>query len=175
MRILVSYYSRTGNTKKMAELIAKGIREVGVDCDVKDNSQVKIDELLNYEGLIFGSPTYYGAMAAEMKKLIDDSVKHHGKLTGKIGGAFSSSGMLGGGGETTILSILQAFMVHGMIIVGLPYAFDGQMGVEEVKGGSPYGASTIAGAAGERMPSDIELAGARYQGRHVAEIAAKLY
>jgi len=118
MKILVSYYSRTGNTKKMAELIAQGIQEENITCDLKEISQVNVDELLNYEGLIFGSPTYYGVMAAEMKKLVDDSVKHHGKLIGKIGGAFSSSGMMGGGGETTILSILQAFMVHGMIVAG---------------------------------------------------------
>jgi NAD(P)H dehydrogenase (quinone) len=118
MKILVGYYSRTGNTKKMAEAIAKGIKEVGVACEVKEISEVSVDELLNYEGLIFGSPTYYGLMAAEMKKLIDDSVKYHGRLDGKIGGAFTSSGMIGGGGETTILSILDAFMVHGMIVVG---------------------------------------------------------
>jgi len=118
MKILVSYYSRTGNTKNMAEVIAKGIKDEGIVCDLKEISRVNVDELLDYEGLIFGSPTYYGVMAAEMKKLIDDSVKHHGRLVGKIGGAFSSSGMMGGGGETTILSILEAFMVHGMIVVG---------------------------------------------------------
>jgi len=94
MKILVGYYSRTGNTKKMAEAIAKGIKEVGVACEVKEISEVSVDELLNYEGLVFGSPTYYGLMAAEMKKLIDDSVKYHGKLDGKIGGAFTSSGMI---------------------------------------------------------------------------------
>ena len=118
MKILICYYSRTGNTQKMAEAIAQGVTSEDVSHDVKEVSAVKIDELLTYDTLIFGSPTYYGVMAAEMKKLIDDSVKYHGKLTGKIGGAFSSSGMIGGGGETTILSILQAFMVHGMIVVG---------------------------------------------------------
>ena len=118
MKILVSYYSRTGNTKKMAEAIAKGIKEVGVACEVKEISEVNVDELLTYEGLIFGSPTYYGLMAAEMKKLIDDSVKYHGRLDGKIGGAFTSSGMMGGGGETTIFSIFEALLIHGMIILG---------------------------------------------------------
>jgi len=118
MKILVSYYSRTGNTKKMAEVIAQGIKDEGVACDLKEISQVNVDELLDYEALIFGSPCYYGLMAAQMKKLIDDSVKHHGKLADKIGGAFSSSGMIGGGGETTIMSILEAFMIHGMIVVG---------------------------------------------------------
>ena len=118
MKILVGYYSRTGNTKKMAEAIAQGVRDGGAACDLKEISRVTVDELLNYEALIFGSPTYYGVMAAEMKKLIDDSVKHHGNLDGKLGGAFSSSGMVGGGGETTILSILHAFLVHGMIVTG---------------------------------------------------------
>ena len=118
MKILVSYYSRTGNTKKMAEAIAQGIRDEGVACDLKEISHLSVDQLLNYDTLVFGSPTYYGVMAAEMKKLIDDSVKYHGKLEGKLGGAFSSSGIVGGGGETTILSILQAFLVHGMIVAG---------------------------------------------------------
>jgi NAD(P)H dehydrogenase (quinone) len=118
MKTLISYYSRTGNTKKMAEAIAEGVRQESVPCDVRDVTTVKTDDLLNYDALVFGSPTYYGAMAAEMKKLIDNSVKHHGKLTGKIGGAFSSSGMIGGGGETTILNILEAFLVHGMIVTG---------------------------------------------------------
>jgi NAD(P)H dehydrogenase (quinone) len=102
----------------MAEAIARGIGNEGVPCDLIAVKGLKVDELLNYDALIFGSPTYYGQMAADMKKLIDDSVKHHGKLAGKIGGAFSSSGMMGGGGETTILSILEALMIHGMIVVG---------------------------------------------------------
>jgi NAD(P)H dehydrogenase (quinone) len=118
MKILIAYYSRTGNTKKMAEAIAQGVSKETIACDIRDVTTIEIDALLNYEALVFGSPTYYGLMAAEMKKLIDDSVKYHGKLTGKIGGAFSSSGMIGGGGESTILSILEAFMVHGMIVVG---------------------------------------------------------
>ena len=118
MQVLISFYSRTGNTKKMADAIAEGVEKEAVSCDVRDVTTVKTDELLDYDALIFGSPTYYGAMAFEMKKLIDDSVKHHGKLTGKIGGAFSSAGMIGGGGETTILNILEAFMVHGMIVCG---------------------------------------------------------
>ncbi|MDH4211322.1 MAG: NAD(P)H-dependent oxidoreductase [candidate division WOR-3 bacterium] len=118
MKILVGYYSRSGNTKKMAEAIARGIADEGMACDVKQISDISVDELLHYEGLIFGSPTYYGQMAAELKKLFDDSVKHHGKLTGKVGGAFTSSGMMGGGGETTIFSIFEALLIHGMIIAG---------------------------------------------------------
>jgi NAD(P)H dehydrogenase (quinone) len=118
MKILVSYYSRSGHTKEMAQAISKGAKDEGVECDLREISEVKVDDLLNYDALIFGSPTYYGQMSAELKKLFDDSVKHHGKLTGKIGGAFTSSGMMGGGGETTILSIFQALLIHGMIIVG---------------------------------------------------------
>lgn len=118
MRILIAYHSMTGNTKKMAEAIAQGVRQQGLEPDVKAVSHIKPDELLHYEALIFGSPTYYGLMAADVKKLLDSSVRFHGKLAGKIGGAFTSSGCVGGGGETTILSILQAFLIHGMIIIG---------------------------------------------------------
>ena len=118
MKILIGYYSRSGSTKKMAEAIAKGIMGEGVACDMKVVSDIEVDDLLQYEGLIFGSPTYYGLMAAELKKLFDDSVKLHGKLAGKVGGAFTSSGMMGGGGETTIFSIFEALLIHGMIIVG---------------------------------------------------------
>lgn len=118
MKILIIYYSRTGNTETMAEAIAQGVKDKGVAYDLKEITTVTVDELLDYKAFIFGSPTYYGIMATEMKKLFDDSVKHHGKLTGRIGGAFTSCGMIGGGGETTILSILEAFMIHGMIIVG---------------------------------------------------------
>jgi len=118
MKILVGYYSRTGHTKKMAQAIAKGVKDEGIECDLREISAVKVDDLLDYDALVFGSPTYYGLMAAELKKLIDDSVKYHGKLTGKIGGAFTSSGMMGGGGETTIFSILEALLIHGMIVVG---------------------------------------------------------
>lgn len=118
MKILVGYYSRSGNTKKIAEAITRGVKEEGVTCELKDVSQIKVDDLLDYDGMIFGSPTYYGQMAAELKKLFDDSVKYHGRLSGKVGGAFSSSGMMGGGGETTIFSIFQALLIHGMIIIG---------------------------------------------------------
>jgi NAD(P)H dehydrogenase (quinone) len=118
MKILVGYYSRTGHTKAMAEAIAEGIQKENVACDLKEIKDIAPDQLLDYDGLVFGSPTYYGLMAAELKKLLDDSVKYHGELQGKTGGAFTSSGMAGGGGETTIMSILQALMVHGMIIQG---------------------------------------------------------
>lgn len=119
-KILVIYYSRTGNTKKMAESIAEGIKKEGLDFKIEDVTQVKVDGLLDYEGIIIGSPVYYGSMAAEVKRLLDDSVKFHGRLDGKIGAAFASSANIGGGNETTILDILNAMMIHGMIIQGDP-------------------------------------------------------
>lgn len=118
MKVLIGYYSKTGHTKKMAEAIAEGIKKENVTVELKSVSDIKIEELLEFDAIILGSPTYYGIMAAGLKKLLDESVKLHGKLSGKIGGAFSTSGMMGGGGETTILSILQALLVHGMIVVG---------------------------------------------------------
>lgn len=119
-KILVIYYSQSGNTKKMAGSVGEGIEKEGVEVVVKDVKDVKADELLKYDGIIIGSPTYYGTMSAEIKKLFDDSVKFHGKLDGKIGAAFSSSANIGGGNETTILDILNAMLIHGMIIQGDP-------------------------------------------------------
>jgi NAD(P)H dehydrogenase (quinone) len=119
-KTLVAYYSRTGNTKKMGELIADGLKKEGVNASLKDIKEVKVDELLQYDALIIGSATYYGSMAAEVKKLLDDSVKFHGKLEGKVGGAFASSANVAGGNETTILDILNAMLIHGMIIQGDP-------------------------------------------------------
>lgn len=119
-RALVIYYSRSGNTKKMAELICEGINKEGLEAILKDVKNVTVDELLEYEGIIVGSPTYYGTMAAEIKKLLDESVKFHGKLDGKVGAAFASSANVAGGNETTILDILNAMLIHGMIIQGDP-------------------------------------------------------
>lgn len=119
-KILVIYYSRSGNTKKMAELIVDGIKKEGLEVALKDVKDVVVDELLNYAGIVIGSPTYYGTMSAEIKKLLDDSVKFHGKLDGKVGAAFSSSANVGGGNETTILDILNALLIHGMVIQGDP-------------------------------------------------------
>ncbi len=118
VRTLICYYSRSGNTKKMAYLIQKGVMEEDVEVDTKDVKAVKVDDLLGYDGIIIGSPTYYGLMAAEVKSLLDKSVKHHGKLDGKVGGAFASSANIGGGNETTVLAILEALMIHGMTICG---------------------------------------------------------
>ncbi|MBI5145321.1 MAG: NAD(P)H-dependent oxidoreductase [Candidatus Omnitrophica bacterium] len=130
-KVLVIYYSQSGNTKKMAELVGEGVKKEGMEAVVKDVKEVKVDELLKYDGIIIGSPTYYGTMSAEIKRLLDDSVKFHGKLDGKVGAAFSSSANIGGGNETTILDILNALLIHGMIIQGDP-------------SGDHYGAVAIA-------------------------------
>ncbi len=118
LKALVIYYTQSGNTKKMAESIAEGIQKAGVEAVLKDVADVKADELLKYDGLVVGSPTYYGSMSAQIKQLFDDSVKFHGKLDGKAGAAFASSANIGGGNETTILDILNAMLIHGMIIQG---------------------------------------------------------
>lgn len=117
-KVLIIYYSRTGNTKAMATAVEEGVKSEGLDVQLKDVKDVSPRELLDYEGIIIGSPTYYGTMAGQMKLLLDESVKYHGKLAGKVGGAFSSSGILGGGNETTVLDILKALLIHGMIIQG---------------------------------------------------------
>ena len=118
VRILICYYSRSGNTKKMAYLIQKGVMEEDVEVDTKDVKDVKADDLLGYDGIILGSPTYYGLPAAEIKELLDKSVKHHGKLNGRVGGAFASSANIGGGNETTVMAILESLLIHGMTICG---------------------------------------------------------
>jgi NAD(P)H dehydrogenase (quinone) len=117
-RALVCYYSRTRNTEKMAAKIADVLRSEGLDVDLKKVEETKVDELLSYECLIFGSPTYYGSMAWPLKRLIDESVRFHGKLRGRVGGAFASSANIGGGNETTILDILNALLIHGMVVRG---------------------------------------------------------
>ena len=117
-KALVTYYSRTGNTKKMAEKIAEALEKHGLETDLRRIEAVAPADLLGYEAIIIGSPTYYGTMAWEVKKLVDESVKYHTKLKGRVGGAFTSSGNLAGGNETTILDILKALMIHGMIVQG---------------------------------------------------------
>ncbi len=149
-KILVIYYSRTGNTKKMAELVAEGIKKEGVEALLKDVDEVKASELLDYDGIVIGSPTYYGGMAFEVKRLLDESVKFHGKLEGKIGAAFSSSANVGGGNETTILDILNAMLIHGMIIQGDPQ-------------GDHYGAVAI-GPADSRAQKQCLRMGSRIAG-----------
>ena len=119
-RALVIYYSRSGNTKKMAESIVEGMKNEGLNAVLKDVKDVTAAELLEYQAIIIGSPTYYGTMAADIKKLLDESVQFHGKLEGKVGAAFASSANIAGGNETTILDILNAMLIHGMIIQGDP-------------------------------------------------------
>jgi NAD(P)H dehydrogenase (quinone) len=195
-KVLILYYSAHGHIERMAEAAAEGVREAGAEVVIKRvpelvpeeaarKSGYKLDqkapiatvnELAEYDAIIFGTGTRYGNMTAQMKNFLDQTgglwVK--GALVGKIGSVFSSSATQHGGQESTILTFHPVLLHLGMIIVGLPYAFQGQMGVLEVMGNSPYGASTIAGSDGSRQPSEIELDGARYQGRHVAQIAAKL-
>jgi len=117
-KVLVCYYSRSGHTKRMAEEIAAVMGDEGLLVDLKDVKEIEASELLNYQGIVLGSPTYYGTMAWPVKKLLDESVKFHGKLKGRVGGAFSSSANIGGGNETTILDILNALLIHGMVIQG---------------------------------------------------------
>jgi NAD(P)H dehydrogenase (quinone) len=146
-KILVIYYSRSGNTEKMAKLIAEGIQAEGVDVVVKRVQETGADELLEYDGIVAGSPTYYGSMAWELKKLFDESVKFHGKLDGKVGAAFSSAANIGGGNETTILDIINAMLIHGMIVQGDP-------------SGDHYGRVSI-GAPDARVEDQCRRAGQR--------------
>ena len=118
-KIIVVYYSRTGNTRAMGKLIGEGANKRGVETAVKSVADLVLEELLEYDGIVVGSPVFYGSMAAELKKLLDDSVRFHGKLDGRVGGAFASSANIGGGNETTIMGILQALMIHGMIVPGV--------------------------------------------------------
>jgi NAD(P)H dehydrogenase (quinone) len=195
-KVLVVYYSSWGHVEQMANAAAEGAREAGADVVVKRVAELvpaeiaekfhykqdqpapiaTVEELPDYDAIIFGTPTRYGNMSAQMKNFIDQTggLWAQGKLVGKVGSVFTSTATQHGGQESTILSFHTVLLHLGFVIVGLPYSFTGQMGVGEVKGGSPYGASTIADGDGSRQPSAIELEAARYQGRHVATIAAKL-
>ncbi len=201
MKILIPFYSTYGHIYHMAEAIAEGVRQVngaeallrrvpetlprevlesmGAVEAQKAFAQVPVctvNELAEADGIIFGTPTRFGNMCAQMRSFLDATGQlwMQGSLVGKPGGVFTCSATQHGGQESTILSFHITLLHQGMVVVGLPYAYQGQMGVDEIVGGSPYGASTIAGGQGERMPSQRELDGARFQGRHTAEIAAKL-
>jgi NAD(P)H dehydrogenase (quinone) len=196
-KVLVLYYSSWGHVETMAEAVAEGARSAGATVTVKRVPELVPDEvakasyykteqaapvaspmeLADYDAIIIGTPTRYGNMAAQMKNFLDQTgaLWAQGKLVGKVGAAFTSTATQHGGQESTILSTHTVLLHHGMIICGLPYAFQGQMGVSEVMGNSPYGASTISGGDGSRRPSAVELEGARWQGRYVAETAAKLF
>ncbi|PIQ89796.1 MAG: flavodoxin [Candidatus Omnitrophica bacterium CG11_big_fil_rev_8_21_14_0_20_42_13] len=119
-KVLIAYYSRSGTTEKMAKLIARGVSKEGIEPDIRKVADIKAEELLKYDGIVIGSPTYYGTMSYEVKKLFDESVKFHGKLEGKVGGAFSSSANVAGGNETTIMDIIDALLIHGLIVQGDP-------------------------------------------------------
>jgi len=196
-KVLVLYYSAYGHIETMAHAVAEGVHAAGAHADIKrvpelvsesaaKASHFKLDQkapiasvedLPKYDAIIFGSGTRYGNVTSQLRSFMDQTgaLWMTGALVGKVGSVFTSSATQHGGQETTILTFIPTLLHHGMIVVGLPYAFQGQMGLEEIKGGSPYGASTITGGDGARQPSAIELEAARYQGRHVAEIAAKLF
>jgi NAD(P)H dehydrogenase (quinone) len=195
-KVLVLYYSSYGHIEKMAEAVAEGVRSAGAEAVIKrvpelvpeevaKSSHFKmdqaapiatVDELDQYDAIIVGAGTRFGTVASQMRNFWDQTggLWFTGKLVGKVGSAFTSSATQHGGQESTILSFIPTFLHHGMVVAGLPYAFQGQMGTEEVKGGSPYGATTITNGDGSRMPSEIELEGAKFQGAHVAKLAAKL-
>jgi NAD(P)H dehydrogenase (quinone) len=195
-KVLVLYYSTYGHIETMAYAIAEGVREAGVEAVVKRvpetvpleiarKAHFKLDqpapvatvqELPEYDAIILGVPTRYGRMASQMTAFWDaaGSVWATGALTGKVGSVFSSTATQHGGQETTLFSGITNLMHFGMVIVGLPYAFQGQSTLDEITGGAPYGITTITGGQGQRQPSANELAGARWQGRHVAQIATKL-
>lgn len=196
-KVLVLYYSTYGHIETMAYAVAEGAKKVAgtevvvkrvpelVPDDVAKQNHFKldqkapvatVDELADYDAIIFGAPTRFGVAASQMRNFLDQTggLWFNGKLIGKVGSVFTSSATQHGGQESTILSFHTTLLHHGMVIVGLPYSCAAQMGLDEIKGGSPYGASTIAGGDGSRQPSEQELGMARFQGEHVAKIAAKL-
>ena len=196
-KVLVLYYSSYGHIETMAQAVAEGARSAGASVDVKrvpetvpqeiaQSAHFKLDqaapvasvaELVNYDAIIVGAPTRFGRMPSQMAAFLDQAggLWARGALNGKVGAAFTSTATQHGGQEVTLFSIITNLMHFGMVIVGLPYSFAGQMTLEEIVGGSPYGATTIAGGKGERQPSAIELDGARFQGKTVAETANKLF
>ena len=201
MKVLVVFYSMYGHIYRLAEAMAEGARAVaGAQVEMRRVPETlpeevlkkmgavdaqkalahipvcKIEELASADAVIFGTPTRFGNMCGQMRQFLDATGQlwAEGALVGKVGSVFTSSATQHGGQESTILSFHVTLLHQGMVIVGLPYAFQGQMRIDEITGGSPYGASTIAGGKGERMPSDNELAAARFQGKHVATIASRM-
>ncbi|MDD2899183.1 MAG: NAD(P)H:quinone oxidoreductase [Desulfuromonadaceae bacterium] len=201
MNVLIVHYSMYGHIYKMAEAVAEGVRQIpGCEAVIKRVPETltpgilgmmgavdaqksmehipvaTVEDLAAADAIIFGTPTRFGNMCGQMRQFLDATggLWMKGALVGKVGSVFTSSATQHGGQESTILNFHTTLLHHGMIIIGLPYAFAGQMGISEITGGSPYGASTITGGQGERMPSENELAAARFQGAHVAGIAKKL-
>lgn len=195
-KVLVLYYSSYGHIETMAKAVAEGAREAGAQVDIKRVPETapeavakaahfkldqeapiaKVEDLANYDAVIVGTGTRFGRMSSQMASFLDQAggLWAKGALNGKVGGAFTSTATQHGGQETTLFSIITNLLHFGMVIVGLDYGHAGQMTLDEITGGSPYGATTIAGGQGQRQPSENELAGARYQGRKVAETANKL-
>ena len=196
-KVLVLYYSAYGHIEQMAEAVAEGARETGATVDIKRVPELVPDELARqsgykldqaapiaevadlggYDAVIVGAGTRYGTAASQMRNFLDQTggLWAKGALVGKVGSAFTSTATQHGGQETTLIGLIQTLLHHGMLVAGLPYAWAGQSRIDEVTGGSPYGATTITGGDGSRMPSANELDGARYQGRYVAETATKLF
>lgn len=196
-RVLVLYHSAYGHIEKMAEAVAEGAREAGAHVDIMRVPELvpeeiaraahfkldqkapiaKVQDLAEYDAIIVGSGTRFGRMGSQMANFLDQAggLWARGALHGKVGGAFTSTATQHGGNETTLFSIITNLLHFGMVIVGLDYGHAGQMTLDEITGGSPYGATTIAGGQGQRQPSENELIGARYQGRKIAETAAKLH
>ncbi|MDX3924763.1 MAG: NAD(P)H:quinone oxidoreductase type IV [Shinella sp.] len=195
-KVLVLYYSSYGHIETMAYAVAEGVKSAGGEAVVKRvpelvpeevarSSHFKldqkapvatVDELADYDAIIVGAGTRFGTVASQMRNFWDQTggLWMGGKLVGKVGSVFTSSATQHGGQESTILGFIPTLLHHGLVVAGLPYAFAGQMGVDEIKGGSPYGASTITDGDGSRQPSQVELDAAKFQGAHVAKIAAKL-
>ena len=201
MKVLVVFYSTYGHIHKMAEAVAEGAKTLaGTEVELRQVPETlppdvlekmgaveaqkafshvpvcSVEELAQADALIFGTPTRFGNMCGQMRQFLDatGSLWAEGALVGKVGSVFASSATQHGGQESTILTFHVTLLHHGFVVVGLPYAFQGQMRIDEISGGSPYGATTIAGGDGSRMPSENELAAAQFQGKHVAEVAAKL-
>jgi NAD(P)H dehydrogenase (quinone) len=201
MKVLVLYYSTYGHIHQMAEAIAQGVNEVdGAEAVLRRVPETlpqsvleklgaveaqqsfshvptaTIEDLAAADAVIFGTPTRFGNMCGQMRQFLDATGQLWATdaLVGKVGSVFAASGTQHGGQESTILTFHVTLLHHGMVVVGLPYSWQGQRRMDEITGGSPYGASTIAGGSGERMPSENELEGARFQGRHVAGVALKL-
>ena len=194
--MLVLYYSSYGHVETMAKAVAEGAQVAGAEVAIRRVPELMpeaaaraahmkfdqeapiatVDELVGYDAIIFGTPTRFGNMAAQMRNFLDQTggLWFSGKLIGKVGSVFVSTASQHGGQETTITSFHTTLLHHGMVIVGVPYSEARQMTLSEISGGSPYGATTIAGGDGSRQPSENELAIARFQGEHVARVASKL-
>ena len=196
-KVLVLYYSSYGHIETMAAAVAEGARAAGASVDIKRVPETvpaelakashfkleqaapvaNIDELGEYDAIVIGAPTRFGRMPAQMAAFLDQAggLWMRGALNGKVGGAFTCSASQHGGQETTLFSLITNLLHFGMTVVGLPYSFQGQMRLDEITGGSPYGATTVAGSQGQRQPSATELDGARFQGQLIAQTAAKLH